>query len=102
MEKRGVTADKMRLKLECSDRSLPLGEASTYSENALQAIREADQKAGEDMINVHHLWVGLLGQQGSGASKFLAKAKVEPHLLVDSSQIESKQVMFPRPSKAAG
>ena len=91
MEKRGVTADKMRLKLECSDRSLPFGEASTYSENALQAIREADQKAGEDMINVHHLWVGLLGQQGSGASKLLAKAKVEPHLLVDSSQIESKQ-----------
>ena len=79
----GVDLQQIRSLLSAGD-SQSSTAAASYSDNALTAIRAADQRAGSDLIDLRHLWAGVLGVASGGAVRVLELAGLDRSLLKGS------------------
>lgn len=75
---------KLREALEMSEADRDA--AATYSDNALEALRLADEEAGSDLISLRHLWGGILEDDSNGACQALTQAKIKKSVLKSAAR----------------
>lgn len=75
---------KLREALEMSEADRDA--AATYSDNALEALRLADEEAGSDLISLQHLWGGILEDDSNGACQALMRAKIKKSVIKSAAR----------------